>query len=72
LEIVSDHLLHVAQSLFHDHVPAKAAGLPTVWINRRHSDPGWGATPAPPTEVTPDLTFTSMADFADAVDAAFA
>lgn len=72
LEIGSDHLLHVAQSLFHDHVPAKAVGLPTVWINRRHSDPGWGATPAPPTEVTPDLTFTSMADFADAVDAAFA
>src|SRR5882724_3882531 len=38
------HLLHVAQSLFHDHVPAKAAGLPTVWINRRHARPGWGAT----------------------------
>ena len=28
-------LLHVAQSLFHDHVPAKALGLPTVWIDRR-------------------------------------
>jgi 2-haloacid dehalogenase len=65
-------LLHVAQSLFHDHVPAKAAGLPTVWINRRHDNPGWGATPAPPADVTPNWTFTSMAAFANAVDAAAA
>lgn len=65
-------LLHVAQSLFHDHVPAKAAGLPGVWINRRHAQPGWGATPDPRADVTPDLEFPSMAAFADAVDAAFA
>lgn len=71
LGVGRDGLLHVAQSLFHDHVPAKAAGLPTVWINRRHANPGWGATPAPPAAVTPDLTFTSMGAFADAVDAAF-
>jgi 2-haloalkanoic acid dehalogenase type II len=69
LGIGEGKLLHVAQSLFHDHVPAKAAGLPTVWINRRHADPGWGATPAPPADVTPDWTFTSMVAFADAVDA---
>lgn len=31
-----DEVLHVAQSLFHDHVPARALGLPTVWVNRRH------------------------------------
>jgi 2-haloacid dehalogenase len=60
-------LLHVAQSLFHDHVPAKRAGLPTVWINRRHARPGWGATPAPPAPVTPDWEFPSMAAFAAAV-----
>jgi len=41
-------LLHVAQSLFHDHVPAKREGLASVWINRRHDRPGWGATPNPP------------------------
>jgi 2-haloacid dehalogenase len=70
LSVGEGKLLHVAQSLFHDHVPAKAAGLPTVWINRRHDNPGWGATPAPPADVTPDWTFTSMAAFADAVDAA--
>lgn len=62
-------LLHVAQSLFHDHVPAKVRGMSTVWINRRHADPGWGATPDPQQPVTPDWVFTSMAEFAAAVDA---
>ena len=37
-------ILHVAQSLFHDHVPAQAAGLATVWIDRRHDAKGSGAT----------------------------
>jgi 2-haloalkanoic acid dehalogenase type II len=60
-------LLHVAQSLFHDHVPAKRAGLPTVWIHRRHDRGGWGATPQPPAPVTPDWEFPSMAAFAAAV-----
>jgi 2-haloacid dehalogenase len=69
LGIGEGKLLHVAQSLFHDHVPAKRAGLPTVWINRRHDRPGWGATPAPPAEVTPDWQFPSMAAFAAAIDA---
>ena len=64
-------LLHVAQSLFHDHVPAKAVGLPTVWIDRRHAKHGSGATPDPATSVTPDLVFRSLGEFADAVDAAF-
>ena len=59
-------LLHVAQSLFHDHVPARRAGLPTAWINRRHAKPGWGATLAPPAPVTPDWEFPSMAAFAAA------
>lgn len=62
-------LLHVAQSLFHDHVPAKAIGLDSVWINRRHDRPGWGATPEPGGEVEPDWEFPSMTAFADAVDA---
>ena len=65
-------LLHVAQSLFHDHVPAKREGLPSVWINRRHDRPGRGATPEPTDAWAFDAEFTSMAGFADAVDAAFA
>ena len=65
-------LLHVAQSLFHDHVPARQAGLATVWINRRHDRPGWGATPAPGAGVIPDAEFPSLRAFADAVDVAAA
>ncbi len=65
LGVAPGRLLHVAQSLFHDHVPAKQLGLPTVWIDRRHDKPGWGATP-PPADVTPDWTFPSMAAFAAA------
>lgn len=71
LDVEKPQLLHVAQSLFHDHVPGKKHGLDTVWINRRHDRPGWGATPDPKVSVTPDLEFTSLAEFADAVEAAF-
>ncbi|KAJ4504137.1 hypothetical protein HRR75_007760 [Exophiala dermatitidis] len=35
-------ILHVAQSLFHDHVPAKRAGLSSVWINRAGAGMGSG------------------------------
>lgn len=70
LGVPEGRLLHVAQSLFHDHVPAKSIGLPTVWINRRMNNPGWGATPEPESPVTPDWVFASMGEFADAMDAA--
>lgn len=66
--IAKGRLLHVAQSLFHDHVPAKAAGLATVWIDRRAGKPGAGATPIPADAPEPDWRFTSMAEFADAVE----
>ena len=59
-------LVHAAQSLFHDHVPAKKAGLHTVWINRRHGRTGWGATPEPDAGVRPDWEFPDMAAFAAA------
>jgi 2-haloacid dehalogenase len=58
------HVLHVAQSLFHDHAPAHRMGLRSVWIDRRHDRPGSGATP--PADAHPDATFPSMADFAAA------
>ena len=59
-----ERVLHVAQSLYHDHVPAKGLGLTTAWIDRRHDRPGFGATPA--AAATPDGTYPSMASFADA------
>lgn len=68
LGVGAGKLLHVAQSLFHDHIPAKQAGLPTVWINRRQDRPGWGATPAPSRAVSPDWEFPSMAALAEAVE----
>jgi 2-haloacid dehalogenase len=71
LAVERSELLHVAQSLFHDHVPAKREGLRSVWINRRHDRPGWGATPEPSGEWSYDLEFASMGDFADAVDRSF-
>jgi 2-haloacid dehalogenase len=60
-----DRILHVAQSLFHDHVPAKELGLSTVWVNRRHDRPGAGATP--PASAAPDVVVPSMAALADLV-----
>lgn len=57
--------LHVAQSLFHDIVPAKRAGMRTAWIDRRAGRPG-GATPPPPEAVEPDLRFLSLAGLAEA------
>ena len=65
LGIPPDRLLHVAQSLFHDHLPAQRAGLPTVWIDRRYEKPGWGATPPPPEAVQPGWTFPSLTAFAE-------
>jgi 2-haloacid dehalogenase len=70
LGVKQGRLLHVAQSLFHDHVPARSLGLPTVWIDRRGESAGWGATPPPGVVVTPDWTFPSMAAFAAACSAA--
>ena len=61
-------VLHVAQSLFHDHVPAKKLGLPSVWINRRGGTGSEGATPQADA-VTPDLEVPSMAAFVAALRA---
>ena len=58
-----ERILHVAQSLFHDHVPARRLGLATAWIDRRRGRAGFGATP--PAEATPELVVPDMATFAD-------
>ena len=58
-----ERILHVAQSLFHDHVPAKRLGLATAWIDRRHDRPGFGATP--PARARPDVVVPDLRSFAD-------
>jgi 2-haloalkanoic acid dehalogenase type II len=59
-------VLHVAQSLFHDHAPANAVGLASAWIDRRHDRIGWGATAAPPPGVRWDFRFRSLEELAEA------
>lgn len=59
-----ERVLHVAQSLFHDHVPAKSLGMRTVWVDRRSGRSG-GATRDPGVEVRPDLVVRSLAELAD-------
>lgn len=38
--VEKEEILHVAQSIFHDHVPAKKMGLASVWINRKGAGMG--------------------------------
>ena len=59
-------VLHTAQSLFHDHAPANRFGLASAWIDRRHAQEGWGATPVPPGAPKYDFRFESMAALVDA------
>jgi 2-haloacid dehalogenase len=66
LGIRKEQILHTAQSLFHDVVPAKSVGLKTCWINRRKGRPGGGATKAPTGDATPDIEFPSMAALVEA------
>jgi 2-haloacid dehalogenase len=62
IDVARERILHVAQSLFHDHVPAKALGLTTVWVDRRHGRSG-GATP--PADAMPDLTVPDLRTLAE-------
>ena len=62
-------LLHVAQSLYHDHAPALAMGLETAWIDRRAGKSGGGATLAANLDLRISNRFKSMAELAAAYSA---
>ena len=66
-------ILHTAQSLLHDHVPARAVGLANAWIDRQGLSRGgsWGVTA--PVEERPavDFQFDSLEAMATAVATAF-
>ncbi len=64
--IAKTDILHTAQSLFHDHAPANAAGLASAWIDRRQDAAGWGATSPPPPGVRYDFRFPCMAGMVQA------
>ena len=53
LRVPREQVLHVAQSIFHDHVPAKTLGFATVRVNRETRCPRTGV--APPAHAEPDL-----------------
>ena len=44
--IAPDRLLHAAQSIYHDVVPAQSLGIATAWVNRKSARPGVGAVRA--------------------------
>jgi len=64
-------ILHVAQSLHHDHVPARKFGLANAWIDRqRLSESGdWGATAEVERRPDVDYLYFSMGEMAEAVRA---
>ena len=64
-------VLHVAQSLHHDHAPANRFGIANAWIDRQRLSKGggWGATE--PMEAVPstDFVYFSIGELAQAVAA---
>jgi 2-haloalkanoic acid dehalogenase type II len=62
-------ILHTAQSLHHDHTPAKRFGLANAWIDRQRLSQGgsWGATDKVEAMPETDFVFFSMGEMAEAV-----
>ena len=62
-------VLHTAQSLFHDHAPAKAFELANAWIDRQGLSRGgeWGATRSLENRPHVDTIFFTMGEMAEAV-----
>ena len=65
-------ILHTAQSLFHDHVPAISHGLATAWIDRQRLSEGgsWGATATVEDQPTTDFRFFTLGEMAATVGTA--
>ena len=64
--IEKNEILHTAESMFHDHVPANKHGLANCWIYRRHDKEGFGATMNPGKMPKYDFQFNSMAEMVKA------
>ena len=64
-------VLHTAQSLRHDHAPAKRFGLANAWIDRQRLSEGgsWGATERVETMPSTDFVFFSLGAMAAAANA---
>jgi 2-haloalkanoic acid dehalogenase type II len=68
LGLPASQVLHTAQSLFHDHAPARAFGLANAWIDRQRlsQNGNWGATAPMAERPAVDFRFSSMSEMADA------
>ena len=55
-------ILHTAESMFHDHVPADRHGLASCRIRRRYDREGFGATMKPDKIPEVNFRFNSMVD----------
>jgi len=68
LGVEKAQILHTAQSLFHDHVPARAAGLANAWIDRQglSTSDNWGATAKVAGRPKCDFVFPDMISLARA------
>jgi len=60
-----DEVLHCAQSAYHDLLSARAFGLATAWIERRHDRAGGGATPDVDGQVTVDIHVRSLSELVE-------
>src|SRR5687767_4861126 len=57
-------ILHTAESLFHNHLPANECWLASCWIYRRHGQEGFGATLKPKVLPKTAFRFTSLGELA--------
>jgi 2-haloalkanoic acid dehalogenase type II len=65
-------ILHTAQSLSHDHVPAKNYGFgPSVWISRGAGKTTMGGDPIDESTFNLGATYTTLGEMADAAEKAF-
>jgi putative hydrolase of the HAD superfamily len=62
LGVEKHQVLHVAESMFHDHGPANVHGIASCWIHRRHDRQGFGATMTPSQMPKYDFRFSTMAE----------
>lgn len=60
--IPRERLLHVAESLYHDVVPARSLDIATVWVNRRH---GKAAAASKLVAAKPDLEVPDVGRLAE-------
>jgi 2-haloacid dehalogenase len=62
IAVPTHRILHVAQSLYHDAVPAHSLGIATVWVNRPSKRSGVGAVKS--AQAQPDLHVSSLQELA--------